>query len=289
MFWHVYCSFCYCALGCPGDSYLLPLIVESWNTTLFLCWDSWWSVFKSAKHGNIQPSNPTCSQHPSLVGRFSSQFSSSSTRLTFPIQGGWHLCSEGSHSMLPTPASQWKYFPSLRKWEKNLTFLFFAFLFLKFRYSCFTVLFLPYNEVNQPYVCIYPPTLEPPSLPHPCHLVTECRAGLPVWAEASHWLWFTYIGVDMSILLFQVVHHPQPVFTCLFYMSVCVLSRVWLFCNPMDYSPPGFSVHGIFQARILESVAISYFRGSSRPRDWTWVSHVAGRFFTTRATSTHLT
>jgi len=38
-------------------------------------------------------------------------------------------------------------------------------------------------------------------------------------------------------------------------------------CNPMDCSPPGFSVHGILQARILEWVAISFSRGSSRPED----------------------
>ena len=38
-------------------------------------------------------------------------------------------------------------------------------------------------------------------------------------------------------------------------------------CDPMDCSPPGFSVHGILQARILEWVAISFSRGSSRPRD----------------------
>jgi hypothetical protein len=37
-----------------------------------------------------------------------------------------------------------------------------------------------------------------------------------------------------------------------------MLSRDWLFCNPMNYSLPSFSVHGIFQARILEWVAISY-------------------------------
>ena len=43
-------------------------------------------------------------------------------------------------------------------------------------------------------------------------------------------------------------------------------SRVRL-CDPMDYSPPGFSVHGIFQARILQWVAISFSRRSSRPRD----------------------
>ena len=49
---------------------------------------------------------------------------------------------------------------------------------------------------------------------------------------------------------------------------------------PMDCSPPRFSVHGISQARILEWVAISFSRGSSRPRYRTRVFHNAGRFFT---------
>ena len=51
-------------------------------------------------------------------------------------------------------------------------------------------------------------------------------------------------------------------------------------CNSMDSSPPGSSVHGILQARVLEWVAIPFSRGSSRPRDWTWVSCTAGRLFT---------
>ena len=38
-------------------------------------------------------------------------------------------------------------------------------------------------------------------------------------------------------------------------------------CDPMDYSSPGFSVHGIFQARILEWVSILFSRGSSQPRN----------------------
>ena len=50
----------------------------------------------------------------------------------------------------------------------------------------------------------------------------------------------------------------------------------------MDCSPPGFSVHGIFLARILEWVAISYSRASSQSRDWTWVSCWAGRCFITQ-------
>jgi len=50
--------------------------------------------------------------------------------------------------------------------------------------------------------------------------------------------------------------------------------------DPMDFSLPGSSVHGILQARIMEWTAISFFRGSSRPRDQTRVSCTAGRFFT---------
>ena len=51
-------------------------------------------------------------------------------------------------------------------------------------------------------------------------------------------------------------------------------------CNPMDCSPPDSSVYGSLQARILEWVAMPSSRGSSRPRDQTQVSHIAGRFFT---------
>ena len=49
----------------------------------------------------------------------------------------------------------------------------------------------------------------------------------------------------------------------------------------MDCSPPGSSVHGISQARILEMDAISFSRGSSWPRDGAHISCIAGRFFTT--------
>ena len=51
--------------------------------------------------------------------------------------------------------------------------------------------------------------------------------------------------------------------------------------NPMDCSLPGSSVHGIFQARILECVAISLSRGSSQPTDKLTSPALAGRFFTT--------
>ena len=55
-------------------------------------------------------------------------------------------------------------------------------------------------------------------------------------------------------------------------------------CDPMDCSLWGSSVHGIFQARVLEWVAISFSRTSSWPRDWTPVSCIAGRHFILYAT-----
>ena len=51
-------------------------------------------------------------------------------------------------------------------------------------------------------------------------------------------------------------------------------------CNPMDRNLPGSPVPGIFQARVLEWVDISFSRGSSRPRGRTQVSCTAGRRFT---------
>ena len=51
-------------------------------------------------------------------------------------------------------------------------------------------------------------------------------------------------------------------------------------CNRSDYSPPGSSIHGIFQPRILEWIAISFCRGSYQPRDHTQVSHIVDRLFT---------
>ena len=50
--------------------------------------------------------------------------------------------------------------------------------------------------------------------------------------------------------------------------------------DPMDCSLPGSSVYGIFQAGILEWVAISFSRGSSQPRDQTQVSRIVGKRFT---------
>ena len=70
-------------------------------------------------------------------------------------------------------------------------------------------------------------------------------------------------------------------YTCVHAQSLQSCPTLW---DPMDHSPPGSSVHGVFQARILEWVAIPTCRRSSPPRDRTHVSCIScteGRFFTT--------
>ena len=78
----------------------------------------------------------------------------------------------------------------------------------------------------------------------------------------------THTHTHMYILLGVLI-------ACVFVTQLCTI-----LCDPMNCSPPGSSVHWILQARILEWVAIPFTRGSSWPRDQTWVSHITGRFFT---------
>ena len=70
---------------------------------------------------------------------------------------------------------------------------------------------------------------------------------------------------------------PKPII----YDLVLVAQSCPTLCDPVDCSPPGSSICGILQAKILEEwVAISFSRGSSQRRDRTQVSHIAGRRFT---------
>ena len=71
-------------------------------------------------------------------------------------------------------------------------------------------------------------------------------------------------------------------FLDVWFACVCFLvTQLYLtLCDPMDCSPPGSSIHGIFQVKVLEWIAIGFSRGSSQPRDGTWVSRIVGRRFT---------
>ena len=69
--------------------------------------------------------------------------------------------------------------------------------------------------------------------------------------------------------------HPQPLIPR--WSCVCVSQSCLTLCDPMDYSPPGSSVHGILQERILGWFAISFSRGSSWLRDQTCASCIGKR------------
>ena len=89
----------------------------------------------------------------------------------------------------------------------------------------------------------------------------------------------------------NIVHSPSVFFfnwriivlqCCIVFchVNLLVAQSCPVLCNPMECSPPGSSVHGILQARILEWVATSFSRGSSLPRDRTQVSCITGKCFT---------
>ena len=111
---------------------------------------------------------------------------------------------------------------------------------------------------------------------------------LLLWPPAS----LTFTGLISSNLFCSSILNPGDLRASLlvpksiissFFMSsiisctcvcVCYAQPCPTLCNLMDYSPPGSSVHGILQARILQWVPIPFSRGSSQPRDWTQVTQL---------------
>ena len=85
------------------------------------------------------------------------------------------------------------------------------------------------------------------------------------WTSVSCVLWILHLQMGSLLLAppgtrikSEYTHTHTHTHT---HLCCLLLSHVWLFCDPMDYSSPGSSVHGISQVRILEWVAISFSRG----------------------------
>ena len=118
---------------------------------------------------------------------------------------------------------------------------------------------------------LFVPGLLPPALSSALVASTGCHILLP-----PSWLFFSFLSFFLftsdSNINIKEKKESEVSQSCL------------TLCGPMDCSPPGSSVHGILQARILEWVAIPFSRASSQPRDPTWVTCIAGRFFTIWAT-----
>ena len=88
----------------------------------------------------------------------------------------------------------------------------------------------------------------------------------------------------MDIFIEVSLQHGGKGTTGLPHMGVLAAQSCPTLCDPMDCSPPGSSVHGISQTRILEWSAISFFRGAAQTMDQAHVSCLAGRFFTVWST-----
>ena len=113
-----------------------------------------------------------------------------------------------------------------------------------------------------------------------CNPTSLVQPGLPLlWDANSKVLTFPELGLCfptsapllLPFLLPRMPSSPSPSLP----LCACMLSRDQL-CNPMDCSLPGSFVYRISQARILEWVAISFFMGSSQPRDQTCVHYISG-------------
>ena len=96
-----------------------------------------------------------------------------------------------------------------------------------------------------------------------------------LWSTCSDWqqsalssLWCVYVWERVCV--YVCVCERVCVYVCGLVAQSCPT-----LCNSMDCSPPGSSVYGISQARILQWVVISFSKGSSWLRDWTWVSWVS--------------
>ena len=121
------------------------------------------------------------------------------------------------------------------------------------------------------------------------------RCGFLLWAHcseahfclcSSHAAWVTELNSNIPLVPWRQ-NRPRAMtisrleVSCSITVCVCIHPTLR---NPMDCISPVSSAHGILQAKVLEWLAISCSKGSSQPRDWTWVSCIAGGFFIIWAT-----
>ena len=109
---------------------------------------------------------------------------------------------------------------------------------------------------------------------------------------SNYWWWITITQTEHLSLKVRIVKRSKAgrwiysnhvyiyIYMCCVVLSYSVMSD----CDPVDCSPPGSSVHGDSPGKNTGVHCHALLQGSSQPRDWTHVSHIAGGFFTSWAT-----
>ena len=111
-----------------------------------------------------------------------------------------------------------------------------------------------------------------------CEKALRLSNRIPLGIHSTSWsgsmlYWLGLVGKPASLVTFWDVKMWNNNKLRLWVAVVVLVAKLCLtLCNPMDCSPPGSSLHGISQARILEWVAVPFSRGSSPPRDQNCVS-----------------
>ena len=105
----------------------------------------------------------------------------------------------------------------------------------------------------------------------------NCQDDVDSWksikASLRPCIWLNFVTVLCISVCFLWERKISGVKFCVYLLCVCSVAQSYLtLCHPMNYSPPGSTVLGISQARILEWVDISFSRGSSRSSNWTRIS-----------------
>ena len=115
-------------------------------------------------------------------------------------------------------------------------------------------------------------------------IIKGCNSELTRWQRCTGWVWVKVRGLQCPLQAHQPPQIPTPSGKVLNpillgFMEASLPKHDWL--NPCPWVlVPGSSVRGVLQSRILVWIAIHFSRRSSQPRNQTWVSCIAGRFFT---------
>ena len=158
--------------------------------------------------------------------------------------------------------------------------MFFSFFFLFGSCFCSAATWLFFRNNDFLYISILHSSCSPSLTCFSSLNPSLCRSELMIFILPSESLSPLSLCKSCSLLLLCPFCYGIIGFLKHWKVKVLVTQSCLTLCDPMDCGPPASSVHGVLQGRILEWAAITYLSRSSQPKHQTWVSCIAGRFFT---------